>query len=99
MTIPTTGPTGHQAATEGRLPRRRDRETKTSFKTTELAIYIVAVIAVMSTSVIIDGNGDNGSAGDYLRADRALFYIVLLTVGYMVSRGLAKAGSRDSHDD
>ena len=35
---------------------------------------------------------------DYFRADRAWFYIVLLSIGYMVSRGLAKAGSRH-HDD
>ena len=34
----------------------------------------------------------------YFRADRAWFYIVLLSVGYMVSRGLAKAGTRH-HDD
>jgi len=34
----------------------------------------------------------------YFRADRAWFYIVLLSIGYMVSRGLARAGSRQ-HDD
>ena len=27
---------------------------------------------------------------DYFRADKAWVYIVLLTIGYMVSRGLAK---------
>jgi len=27
-------------------------------------------------------------------ADKAWFYVTLLTIGYMVSRGLAKAGSR-----
>jgi hypothetical protein len=35
---------------------------------------------------------------DYFRADRAWWYIVLLTIGYMVSRGLAKSGSRNAHD-
>ena len=31
---------------------------------------------------------------DYFRADKAWFYIVLLTIAYLVSRGLAKSGSR-----
>ncbi|MCW2650910.1 MAG: hypothetical protein JWR32_1886 [Mycobacterium sp.] len=34
---------------------------------------------------------------DYFQADRAWFFVVLLSIGYMVSRGLAKAGSRQ-HD-
>ena len=32
-------------------------------------------------------------------AQEAWFYVTLLTIGYMVSRGLAKAGSRDFYDD
>ncbi|MFD3723447.1 hypothetical protein [Streptomyces sp. NPDC058674] len=35
---------------------------------------------------------------DYFRADQAWMYIVILTVGYMLSRGLAKSGSRDNYD-
>ena len=31
-------------------------------------------------------------------ADKAWFYVTLLTVGYMISRGLAKAGSRARRD-
>lgn len=77
---------------------RRHLETKPAFKTTEFIAYLVAVVSVAIASLVVDGNGDgdNGSGGDYFRADRALFYIVLLTIGYMVSRGLAKAGSKDS---
>jgi hypothetical protein len=40
----------------------------------------------------------NDNHADYFRADRAWFYIVLLTIGYMVSRGLAKAGSREPYN-
>ena len=36
--------------------------------------------------------------GDYFRADKAMFYIVLLTIAYLGSRGLAKSGSRDYYD-
>jgi hypothetical protein len=35
---------------------------------------------------------------DYFRADKAWFYIVLLTIGYLGSRGLAKSGSREHHN-
>ena len=77
---------------------RRHFETKAAYKTTEFIVYLVAVVGVLIASAVVNGNGngDNGSGGDYFRADRAWLYIVLLTIGYMVSRGLAKAGSRDS---
>ena len=32
-------------------------------------------------------------------SQEAWFYVTLLTIGYMVSRGLAKSGSRDFYDD
>jgi hypothetical protein len=60
-------------------------ETKPSYKTTELIAYVVAVIGVLVASATVDGS-DFG-------AQEAWFYVTLLTIGYMVSRGLAKAGS------
>jgi hypothetical protein len=60
-------------------------ETKPSFKTTELVAYVVAVIGVLIASAMTD-KSDFG-------AQEAWFYVTLLTIGYMVSRGLAKAGS------
>jgi hypothetical protein len=87
------------APLDGQL-RRRSTETKAAFKTTEFIAYVVAVVGVLIASVVVDGNGngDNGATEDFFRADRAWLYIVLLTIGYMVSRGLAKAGSRESYD-
>ena len=32
-------------------------------------------------------------------AQQAWFYVTLLTIGYMMSRGLAKSGSREPYDD
>jgi hypothetical protein len=32
-------------------------------------------------------------------AQESWFYVTLLTIGYMISRGLAKSGSRDFYDD
>jgi hypothetical protein len=43
--------------------------------------------------------GDDDGHADYFRADKAWLYIVVLTVGYMISRGLAKSGSRDPYDE
>ena len=83
---------------EGTQPARvatRGSETKASFKTTEFMVYVVAVIGVLLASFLVS---TTDAHEDYFRADRAWFYIVLLSIGYMVSRGLAKAGSRQ-HDD
>jgi len=85
---------GDTAAT-GRPRRRLSTETKSGFKTTELWIYLAAVAAVLIASDLV---GRTASHGDYFRADRAWLYIVILTVGYLVSRGFAKSGSRDPYD-
>ncbi|WP_193607173.1 hypothetical protein [Nocardioides lijunqiniae] len=71
--------------------RRLSTETKASFKTTELVAYVAAVIGVLVAAAMVD-RGDFG-------AQEAWFYVTLLTIGYMVSRGLAKSGSRDFYSD
>jgi hypothetical protein len=78
-----------------RSTRRLSTETKASYKTTELFAYLAAVVGVLVASQLI---GAEEGHDDYFRAGRAWFYIVLLGIGYMVSRGLAKAGSRDPYD-
>ncbi|WP_410811520.1 hypothetical protein [Micromonospora sp. 067-2] len=97
----TTSPsTSRGVNTTDSSPRRLHDETKPAFKTTEFIAYVVAVLGVLIASLVVDGNGngDNGAAGDFFRADRAWLYVVMLTIGYMVSRGLAKAGSRSAHN-
>ncbi len=71
--------------------RRISTETKVSYKTTELIAYVVAVAGVLAAAAITD-TSDFGT-------QEASFYVTLLTIGYMVSRGLAKAGSREPFDD
>ena len=96
-TYPSTGATGtatHDAPLDTR-PRRLTTETKASFKTTEFFAYLTAVVGVLLASWLV-GNADGHT--DYFRADRAWFYVTLLTIGYMVARGLAKAGSREPYD-
>jgi hypothetical protein len=100
MTTAASGTTGtvrrNDTQHDVRRPRRGE-ETKPSFKTTELIVYVVAVIGVLIASAVTgDAGTDNG--GDVFAADKAWWFITLLTIGYMVSRGLAKAGtpSRDT---
>ena len=76
-----------QVATTG---RRLSTETKAAFKTTEFLAYLAAVAGVLIASAIVD-------ATDFGSQD-AWFFVTLLTIGYMVSRGLAKSGSRDFYD-
>jgi len=73
-----------------RPDRRVSTETKSSFKSTELIAYVLAVLGVLIASAVVD-DGDFG-------AQDAWFFVTLLTIGYMVSRGLAKSGSRDFYD-
>ncbi|NKQ29095.1 hypothetical protein [Streptomyces galbus] len=92
------GNAGHHTGTDAALhrPRRLTTETKAAFKTTEFFAYVAAVVAVLIASMVV---GDDDGHADYFRADRAWLYIVVLTVGYMISRGLAKSGSRDPYDE
>ena len=61
-------------------------ETKAAFKTTELIVYVLAVLGVLIASMIVDQS---------FGADPAWRYVTYLTVGYLISRGLAKSGSRN----
>jgi hypothetical protein len=69
---------------------RVSTETKSAYKTTEFIAYLAAVIGVLAASAVVDTT-DFG-------AQEAWFYITLLTIGYLVSRGLAKAGSYERED-
>ena len=73
------------------LGRRLATETKHALKTTEFYAYVVAFVLIL-----IAGNSIESAEGgpDRFAADKVWLYIAILTVGYMISRGLAKAGSR-----
>jgi hypothetical protein len=90
-------PRGRDEGTHGavapRSTRRLSTETKAAYKTTELIAYVVVVIGVLIAAALVD-NADAGGLG----AKQAWLYVTILTVGYMVSRGLAKSGSRDPYD-
>jgi hypothetical protein len=60
-----------------------------------MVFYVLAVAGVLLASFLVKHTGGHT---DYFRADKAWFYVVLLTIGYLGSRGLAKSGSRDAYD-
>jgi hypothetical protein len=69
-------------------------ETKPAFKTTEIVVWAASVLAVLIASMIVDDRGVQGFG-----ADHAWKYVTWLSIGYMISRGLAKAGSYQKDDD
>jgi hypothetical protein len=85
----TTGTSGPVAYRDDE--RRHARETKPSFKTTELIVYLLSVIGVLIASWVVDVRED----GQGFSAYQGWFLVTLLTIGYLISRGLAKSGSRD----
>ena len=73
--------------------RRLSTETKAAFKTTEFFAYLAVLAGILIAGLIVDNAGDGGFG-----ASKVWLYATILTVGYMVSRGLAKSGSRDPYD-
>ncbi len=69
-----------------RAERQRSTESKSAYKTTEFVVYVLAVLGVLIASMIVDQS---------FGADPAWRYVTYLTVGYLISRGLAKSGSRN----
>jgi hypothetical protein len=94
----TTPTPGARAASHsvGRSVRRLTTETKAAFKTTEFYAYIAVLAGLMIAGLATSaGSGHD----DRLVSNQVWLYSVILTVGYMISRGLAKSGSRDPYSD
>jgi len=79
-----------------RAPTRESTETKASLKSSEFYVYVLAVAAVLIASLLVGGGEGNPDPFDAFDAWR---FVTFLTIGYMISRGLAKAGSREPYRD
>jgi hypothetical protein len=73
--------------TNTRVISHHGDETKHSFKTTEILVLVASVAGVLVAAAMDDS----------LNTQWAWILISALAIGYMLSRGLAKSGSR--HDD
>jgi hypothetical protein len=81
----------------GRSDARLSTETKAGPKTTEF-IAMVAVIAMILISAAVIKGGDTGGTDEFI-ARQAWLYVAIVAAGYMISRGLAKSGSREPYFD
>jgi hypothetical protein len=68
---------------------RKSTETKSAYKSTELIVYLVGAAAILIAGLVVDG----------FNATETWRYFTYLSIGYMISRGLAKSGSREPYRD
>ena len=87
---PSAGRSGSVARTD---TQRLSTETKQSSKTSELYAFVAVVIGILIAAAVIKGGATAGT--DEFIARQAWLYVSIVTAGYLVSRGLAKRGSRD----
>ena len=82
--------------TGARVARTASTETKHSSKTTEFYAYIAVLVGILLAGLLTKaGDGHD----DRLQSGQVWLYVTLLTLGYLLSRGLAKSGSRDPYRD
>lgn len=86
----------------GRPARRVSAETKPSSRTSELVAYIVIVVGIFIASAAVGGHSATAHSpaqADPFTALDAWRLVTFLTIGYLVSRGLAKSGTRAFYDE
>ena len=81
-------------STTNRGDARLSTETKAAPKTTEFIAYLAVLAGLLIAGLLVDDDGAGGFG-----AQEVWLYATILTFGYMVSRGLAKSGSREFFDD
>jgi hypothetical protein len=80
------------------MTRRLTTETKQALKTTEFWAMVGVIVAILVSAAVIKG-GDTAPGTDEFIARQAWLYVAIVAVGYMISRGLAKSGSREPYTD
>jgi hypothetical protein len=68
--------------------RRTFTETKSGFKTTEFVMMLAVVVAILIATYVADAD---------LGANEGWRYIAWVAAAYIVSRGLAKLGTREPY--
>jgi hypothetical protein len=96
ISAPTRGGDGTSRTPLANQARRLSTETKAAFKTTEFVAFLVVVAAILIAAAVIKATPGHHDA---FTAARAWLYVSIVTVGYMVSRGLAKSGSAQHYDE
>jgi len=73
-------------------------ETKQAFKTTEFWAMVAVIAAILVSAALIKGGGTAPGTDEFV-AKQAWLYVAIVAVGYMISRGLAKSGSREPYSE
>jgi hypothetical protein len=74
----------------GRRRRRTFTETKVGYMTTEFFLAVVAILGILIATYVDDAD---------LGANEGWKYASWVAVAYIISRGLAKAGTREPYID
>jgi hypothetical protein len=93
--VPRTG-TERRTGSLDRV-RRLTTETKQAFKTTEFWAMVGVIVAILISAAVIKG-GDTAGTDEFI-ARNAWLYVSIVASAYIVSRGLAKAGSREPYTE
>jgi hypothetical protein len=76
--------------------RRLTTEIKSAFKTTEFVAFLAVAVGILVSAAIVKASRGHQ---DHFTAAQAWLYVSIVAVGYMLSRGLAKAGSAQPYDE
>jgi hypothetical protein len=79
---------------------RLTTETKNAFKTTEFWAMVALVAGILIAAWVVGDDGNTaagGNGGDAFSAGRAWLLVAIVGSAYMISRGLAKAGSSEPY--
>jgi hypothetical protein len=90
----TSGGNGRSGVRAGL--ERLSTETKHASKTTEFYAMIAVILGILIAAATIKG-GDTGGTDEFI-ARQAWLYVAIVAAAYMISRGLAKSGSRDPYN-
>jgi hypothetical protein len=90
---PGMGERAHEVAE--RVARHvKTPETKEFFKTSEFGVWALTVLGILiSAAVVTEGSGHD------FPANLAWLYVAIVSAAYIVSRGIAKAGTRRGYGD
>ena len=81
----------------GTAVSRLSTETKHAAKTTEFYAMVAVILGILIAAAMIKG-GDTGGTDEFI-ARQAWLYVAIVAAAYMISRGLAKSGSREPYFD
>ncbi|HEV7754902.1 MAG TPA: hypothetical protein VGO94_03495 [Mycobacteriales bacterium] len=95
-TVTSSQPPAHDPLSVMRRGSVRQGPASNGWKTTEFGVFVLVALGNLLASALV---ASNDGRGDVFRADKAWFYITLLAIAYIVSRGLAKIGTRGNRDD